>query len=227
MQCFICNGNNPPLVLSYRVESLWFASNQRGDGLAQILPEQTTKFTCHINCISTYCSKHHIQRFLKRRMSESETDTSTDQKRMRSDSSFEIRESCIFCGEKCDLQKDYRHPKRWREAYLFRTLVEGKTTSKESIIKRANERNNDWGREVKCRVNFPVSDLPAADVRYHKDCLSKFFCNQPSLSSPHLPDSAFEALVLQILSKPDNIWNSIDLKAEYDGLEGTQYTRQN
>ena len=112
-------------------------------------------------------------------MSESETDTSTDQKRMRSDSTFEIRESCIFCGEKCELQRDYRHPKRWKEAYLFRTLVGGKTTSKESVIKRAYERNDDSGREVKFRVNFPFSDLPAADARFHRDCLSKFFCNCP------------------------------------------------
>ena len=195
MQCFIYGGNNPPLITSYRIDSLRLASNERGDGLTQMLPENPTQFTCHRNCISTYCSKHHIKRFVKRRMLDSETDTSTGKKRMRSDSSFEFRQSCVFCGEKCELERNYRHPKRWREAYLFRTLVQGKTTSKEYITKRADERNDDWGREVKCRINFPVSDLPAADARYHKDCHVKFFCNQSSQSASQLADSAFETLV--------------------------------
>ena len=41
-----------------------------------------------------------------------------------------------------------------------------------------------------------------------------------------MPDSAFRAVVKQILSKPDKIVNSINLKEEYDQLGGTQYTRR-
>ena len=70
------------------------------------------------------------------------------------------------------------HPKnsnRWREAYLCRTADDGKTTSKEAILKHAHDRNDAWGREVAFRTNLAVSELHAADARYHRDCIAKCF----------------------------------------------------
>ena len=37
-------------------QSFHDASKQRGDGLSETLPEGELHFTCHKNCISTYCS---------------------------------------------------------------------------------------------------------------------------------------------------------------------------
>ena len=81
-----------------------------------------------------------------------------------------VRQSAIL-----SIQKDGE-----KYIYFSISLVEGKITSKEYIMKRADERNDDWGRGVKCWITFPVTDLPAADARYHKDCHVKFFCNQHS-----------------------------------------------
>ena len=55
-----------------------------------------------------------------------------------------------------------KNPGRWREAYLCGTTDDGKTTSKEAILRRAYETNNAWGREVVFQANLAVSDLHAA-----------------------------------------------------------------
>ena len=69
------------------------------------------------------------------------------------------------------MDRTLKNSNRWREAYLCRTADDGKTTSKEAILKHAHDRNDAWGRET----NLAVSDLHAADARYHRDCIANFF----------------------------------------------------
>jgi len=71
--CIICGSTAPILINSARIFAFHQASNQRGDDLAERLADDATTFWCHKNCISTYCSPGHIQRFLKR-MKESDSD---------------------------------------------------------------------------------------------------------------------------------------------------------
>ena len=35
-------------------------------------------------------------------------------------------------------------------------------------------RYDDWGQQVRLRIEGTVSDLHAADTQYHKDCMSSF-----------------------------------------------------
>ena len=119
-----------------------------------------------------------------------------------------------------------KNPSRWKVAYLCRTTDDGKTTSKEAILQHAHERNDAWAREVAFRANLAVSDLHAADARYHRDCLAKFFTNRPSAeSSTEACDSALEELLSQMSLDFTRIWNSAELYTLYSELGGTLISR--
>ena len=60
-------GKKPKLIQSNRVQSFRDASEQHGDGLSEKFPKGELLFTCHRSCISTYCSKHHIELCLSKR----------------------------------------------------------------------------------------------------------------------------------------------------------------
>ncbi len=125
------------------------------------------------------------------------------------------------------MSRPLKNPCRWKEAYLCRTTNDGNTTSKEAILQRAHERNDAWGREVAFRANLAVSDLHAADARYHRDCLAKFFTNRPSAeSSTEACDSALEELLSQMSLDVTRIWNSAELYTLYSELGGTLISRR-
>ena len=46
---------------------------------------------------------------------------------------------------------------------------------KDNILKQCMVRVDDWAEMVMVRVAGSSTDLHASDVRYHNDCLSKFF----------------------------------------------------
>jgi len=51
------------------------------------------------------------------------------------------------------------------------------------------------------RTSLAVSDLHAADARYHRDCLAKFFTNKPPAEcNIEVCDSALEELLVQMSS---------------------------
>ena len=92
MECLICGGKKPKLIQSARLQSFRQASEQRGDGLSEKLAEGELQFTCHKNCISTYCSKHHIEQYLRKRKVEP-CDTPSP-KKLRGSCSFNFLEDC-------------------------------------------------------------------------------------------------------------------------------------
>ena len=120
---------------------------------------------CHRSCVSTYTSKHHLQRHKKR--SADESPCMPSRKKRRSDASpFRFKEHCIFCGEICNLQKDKKHPDRWQKAALCQTAyaAAGRQSFKESILHVCSERNDAMAGEVRTRVEGALSDLHAADA---------------------------------------------------------------
>ena len=226
MECLICGGKKPKLILSNQIQSFRDASEQRGDGLSEKLPEGELHFTCHRSCISTYCSKHHIERCLRKRKVET-CDAPPSPKKLRGKCAFNFLQDCLFCGTGCTMSRPLKNPSRWKEAYLCRTTDDGKTTSKEAILQRAHERNDAWGREVAFRANLAVSDLHAADARYHRDCLAKLFTNRPSAeSSTEACDSVLEELLSQMSLDVTRIWNSAELYTLYSELGGTLISRR-
>ena len=96
---------------------------------------------------------------------------------------------------------------------MCRTADDGKTTSKESILKSAQERNDERGSKVAFWANLAASDLHAADARYHRACIANFFTNQPSQScTSEVCDEALDkliALCYQIAHNFGIVWNYI------------------
>ena len=73
-----------------------------------------------------------------------------------------------------------------------------------------------------------VSDLHAADGRYHIDCLVNFMSTRSTsaavkavLPDPHDRDEAFQAVIRVVSEDHSRIWNSVDLYhlyIEYGGI---------
>ena len=229
--CFICGEKGKSILKETgRIDSIREASIQRDDNLHCKLGENVT-VSCHTNCLSTYCSRHHIERQLKRAASSSSNDSKAQQqsKRLRGCSNmFNFREHCLFCGLQCLVDRDERNPSRWKEAYLCRTADRGGRMSfKEVILLRCNERNDEWSREVSLRVHSAISDLHAADARYHKQCRSQFFSNDPQKIKHDVVDDALHKLTKEMLQNETTIWNSVECYRRYQELGGTKLQRRN
>ena len=225
-ECFICGSSTPGCTQSSRVQSLRQASSQRGDDVGARLPDDATSFLGHKNCISTYCSKHHIQRYLtnnRKHETDIKCSPNESEKRLRRTSSFDFNHQCIFCGDACVIEPSKKNPTRWREAYLCRTADrKGRCSFQEAILQRADERLDEWGRDVTRRTNAAVSDLHAADGRYHKDCMAKFFSIAPLMPASAVCDSTLNDIVNIMKSDTTRIWNSIELNALYTEKGGSQ-----
>ena len=155
-RCIICESSKPQLMVSSRVASFRDASYQRGDGFSERLDEDVESFTCHKNCISTYCSKEHIKRHLRKRKSEETfAGPSTSPKRLRRTVEFSFFKHCLFCGEECIVERSEKNPSRWRKSYLCRTADRnGKISWKMQILEHAKKRDDKWGNDVAFRTNY-------------------------------------------------------------------------
>ncbi len=113
---------------SRRIKSIIEASKLREDGIHISLEQEleaNDKLTikCHRVCVSTYTSKCHIRRQLKRLREEGNMEPTVPDKRCCRSSSpkFNFREQCVFCGDLCIMDYDQKHPSRWRRVVLCRT----------------------------------------------------------------------------------------------------------
>lgn len=103
-----------------RIKSIIHASRIYDDDFHISLEAQAQNeaFTAHYhkNCVSTYVSKHHLQRFLKSGKAEHNEYPDPPAKRTRSsisESVFNFKKHCLFCGEECVTDVDPKHPERW------------------------------------------------------------------------------------------------------------------
>ena len=136
---------------------------------------------------------------------------------------FDLLQDCLFCGDKCELQKDSKNPSRWRAAYKFRQILspDRKTTLKESILETCAVRNDDLSEKVRLRIHGIVGDLHAAEARYHTDCRASFvslhhvtFAASKS-DNPEQHDPAMEDVIGVMKKDQSQLWNSIDLHKLY------------
>ena len=172
--------------------------------------------------MSTYCSSHHIERYKKRKLKESNANEGSSSKkiclRSSSDGPFKFDKLCLFCGNECQMRPSVKNPNRWREAYLIKK--DGNTCFKQKIIKHAQVRRDEWANEVEFRVNSVISDLYAVNGRYHKNCMSKFFTNPPKSCVKNINDIALDELIKQLYSDQSKVWNSVELHNLYKELGG-------
>ena len=59
---------------------------------------------------------------------------------------------------------------------LCRTASQGSATKtfKQNILEKCDIRNDEWSAQVRLCVEGALSDLHAADGRYHVDCMTNF-----------------------------------------------------
>lgn len=93
---------------------------------------------------------------------------------------------------------------------------------KEEILDKCDERNEIWASEVRARISGAVSDLHAADTRYHVDCRTKFMSPKSktaAIKATHSTqegfdelDEALEGVIWVLKDDMSQIWNSVDLQ---------------
>jgi hypothetical protein len=132
----------------------------------------------HRSCADKYVHPRVVDRALKRQKGdEDEAETAPRKLPRRSEiQKFSFLEHCIFCGDVCQVRKEPKNPSRWKPAYLCRQVDRSgnKMSLKEEIIAKCGERNDHWGAHVRIRVGGAISDLHAADARYHVVCRTNF-----------------------------------------------------
>lgn len=238
-QCFFvstfkCENKTEPLSDGgpARIQNFIKHSKIYGDRYHEVLeekisenPEWTVK--CHRNCASTYTSSIQVKRH-KRKNPESPSPYILPKTRKRSSlPAFIFNEHCLFCGETCVIEKDPKHPKRWRPAYPCRKIgdASGKKSLKETILKACDRRQDELSENVRQRVHSTVSDLHAADARYHVDCRNSFLSEKNLASAASKSDSqvnidqAFESLVAMVKDS-STFLNSVELLDAYKEFGG-------
>ena len=87
--------------------------------------------------------------------------------------------------------------------------------------------------EVQHRVHGALSDLHAADARYHDDFRSNFMSRRSiqfeaahaSANADYI-DKAFDAILEEMLSDKDHIWTSSEIYSNYQSHNGEILTRR-
>ena len=146
---------------------------------------------------------------------------------------FSFLQHCLFCGENCNVVKDPRHPSRWRSAYSCR---EGETFGsrglKEEILQACETRKDTQSEQIRVRMGGVLTDLHAADVRYHVDCKATFFSPKSikvavrqSAHTEH-NDTAFDSVINYLAENKGSIHNYIDMYTKYVKAGGHMLSRR-
>ncbi len=177
-QSNVCTDAGPKRIKTIIEFSLGYGDEIDRDLQAMLDRDSSVTLKCHRKCVSTYTSKTHLKRHLKRTSNDDVGLQVVPPKRgKRSETtSFAFKQHCVFCGEDCSLIKDQKNPGRWRVAYLCKTADKafGDHGFKQTILKKCQVRQDKLANDVRGRVEGEISDLHAADARYHKDCMNNF-----------------------------------------------------
>ena len=106
-------------VTHKRLQSIREANKQRNNDFHIQLNDET-HYETHKQCVSTYTSRTHISRYLKR------NNIITDVRVKY----LLLYGKSLFCGEECCMTPDPKNPKRWRKSF------ECRTSDKEVLIKK-------------------------------------------------------------------------------------------
>ena len=137
-----------------------------------------SKLTYHTNCYLDYISNEKIERHLKRKNSSESAENKPTKSFRGSTSAFEFRNHCFFCGEKCAVVADPKHPNRFKKnpGVLCRTADRGnakfddgkevrRKSFKQVILDVCNDRSDEQADMVRVRLEGAPSDLHAAEAR--------------------------------------------------------------
>ena len=118
------------------------------------------------------------------------------------------------------MEKDKKHPDRCKKAVLCRTAYAG-PVKKESILEACTQHNDDIANQVRVRVEGALSDLHAADARYHVNCMASFMSPKSISAAKNASkedentDNAFDEVIGEMLKDKSRLWNSVELYHQY------------
>ena len=76
----------------------------------------------HHDFISTFTSKTHIERHLKKRRQDGNNEVLDSKKsRQSTETEFDFPTYCLFCGKRCQ-EKDLKHSDRWQKYYIVQSV---------------------------------------------------------------------------------------------------------
>lgn len=240
-EVFSCSEKTP--LSQSSVERIIQASKQYEDGLHIGLEHQQElgieSIPVHRKCIDKYCHKKSVQKAVRERADSSrslgEDLTSKPKRARRSEQpTFSFLQHCLFCGKWCDTEKDPKHPGRWRPAFVCREGEKfGSRGLKEAIYDTCEKRNDVQSEQVTVRMAGVLSDLHAADVRYHVDCRSSFMCTRSiqaavrqSCITDRLVDAAFDSVITYLASNKATAHSSVNLYTKYVEEGGQALSRR-
>ena len=224
----VCGGKN-------RIETIINSSIQRHDLYhidLQSMLDNNPNVTIHFHnaCVTTYNSKIHMNRYQKKNSSLDTSSQQTPPKQLRCHYSFNFREHCLICGDLC-LEKSAKNPGRHKKVVRCRTVH-----IKDNLIKVCEQRGDSHAVEVSSRITCAITDLHAADARYHQTCFTTFVSSRniaaavASTSKQQKPDPvnlAFSCVIRLLKSDPGKLWNSVELYDVYSqslkAAEGFEY----
>ncbi len=101
---------------------------------------------------------------------------------------------------------------------LCKTADRGeKYTFKQVILNICELRNDEWAGLVKTRIQGALSDLHAADARYHENCKSSFMAprsvnaaaSSANVKEKNEADRALQCTILRMSDESSQIWNTV------------------
>ena len=108
--------------------------------------------------------------------------------------------------------------------YWNRKIVKGiRSIYTQYILDHCSKRGGKWASDVSSRIVGDISDLHAADARYHKNCYRAFFTNRQSAPTENRygkdVDQPINKLIKAVQDDQEKIWTSVELQEMYE-LEG-------
>ncbi len=74
-----------------------------------------------------------------------------------------------------------------------------KQSLKQGILDKCEERNDEWASQVRVRICGAVSDLHAADARYHKSCRVSFMSPKSTSAAQRAEQESHKDKSLQFI----------------------------
>jgi len=226
-----------------RVHSIISASLAYEDDLHIALTQKLSEtkdltINYHKNCVSRYTSKSNTKHGKK----STEVRLPPPKRLRHSFAPFDFFTQCLYCSDNCVLEKDRKHPDRWKPAYLCRSTLskrgEEMVSYKQNILDKCSERDDQWAQDVRLRIDGAVSDLHAAEARYHQYCMATFFNNRSYPGhknvaiNPSTPGNdtnqnqqALASTIDALSNEKDKLWNSIEVFEMYQCHGGNELSR--
>ena len=144
------------------LQTLISSSLARNDGLVVKFENVALPQSLHTSCRKQCTRPTSIKSY--QNQSDLSSTSTVESKTLRScESPFDFKKDCLFCGEEASMTVKLGSKRR--------TSVTNVETIEflENILKRATERNDEFGQTVSTRVQSCI-DLIAVEAIYHREC---------------------------------------------------------